>query len=179
MDSRKSKLQNLKKLFEQINKVKDTGDQIVKTQEQIDSFEKKRDRKAIEKEAAAAKAAESSPTTQEEEKLLPFKSVNQMIKDQKKIKNHLNLETNFELYKKNAMEYVNMIDVYLDNPDKYPYTEQDIFRLKSIKTSQIKRIRQFENNDSKQVQDRVNKRDQHVSKFLNILDQKLSQRAKD
>merc|ERR1712080_198459 len=103
---------------------------------------------------------------EEEKPLLPFKPVNQMIKDQKRLKNHLNLETNFPLYKKNACAYIAMIDEYLNNPERYPYPEQDIFRLKSIKTSQIKRIRQFENDNSKQILDRLNKRDRLVQKLI-------------
>ena len=79
------------------------------------------------------------------------------------------------------MQYVSDLRTMLANPNQYPYDEKDQARIKSIISSQIKRVREFEKiqNTDNQVKQFSKKRDVNLENVIDVLDSTLSSDVKN
>ena len=73
------------------------------------------------------------------------------------------------------MTYVEYLRAILADPERYPYSDKDANRLKSIISSQMKRIREFERrmNSTQEVQKHTKKRNMKLEGLIDVLDEKL------
>ena len=115
-----------------------------------------------------------------EDRTFGLKDVDTIIWENRNKKNSKNLNTNFPLYKKNALEYIAYLENMLAHPEEYPYSDKNVARIKSIISSQTKRIHEFEKkiNRNSNIKTFTTKRNQRLEGLLSVLDETLNESMK-
>ena len=109
-----------------------------------------------------------------------LKTVDEIIWENRCKKNSKNLNSNFPLYKKNAFEYIAYLENILNHPEEYPYSDKNVARIKSIISSQTKRINEFEKKDNRNsnIQTFTKKRNNKLDDLLSVLGETLDDTIK-